>query len=306
MTPDKLKSNLKKLRWAIARNPSKYTPAFTITVLSSFTKHLKTSEVNLLLAINDVLFEHKWPFPAYLLGSRWAVQKFSFALLPVALTQKARSFFKIERPLPVNFQTISTEELNHEFFRGAEKLMFRLFLLHEREVFAYWETNHSLQDKQYLINNIRSCYKKELWYACITSAFPILDFLCRKYVNTNHLDQDIPRLVACFKEAGVLSRNLKSSFITWDASALDEESASEAEQNDLRLVGSLLGSFLDFASIYYTGNRKDEGAGDINRYAIIHCASPHLWTRENATKVLVFIDLTLRLEPTFKILLKED
>ncbi|WP_340124411.1 hypothetical protein [Methylobacter svalbardensis] len=115
-------------------------------------------------------------------------------------------------------------------------------------------------------------------------------------------------MLRTFIEAGITSRDMKPGHIAWDVAKEQGRSADEASQTDLRLIGIGLGSFLDFAGIYYSYYRKDKVATELNRHAILHCASvsPDLWTRDNAIKLLIFIDLTLRLEVPLCILLKED
>jgi hypothetical protein len=194
----------------------------------------------------------------------------------------------------------------------AEKIikdyMVLVFWFHEKNIFIDWRKNPILKDKAYLIDNIRTCYKKGLWYACIVASFPLLDFLCRKYFNIKKLEKDITAMVATFKAAGITSRDLKSGYIAWDIAKERGISSDEATQSDLRLIGIGLGSFLDFSAIYYAYYRKDSGGSELNRHAILHCASvsSDLWTQDNALKLLTFIDLTLRLEKPLCMLLKEE
>ena len=74
-------------------------------------------------------------------------------------------------------------------------------------------------------------------------------------------------------KTGITSKSLKPGYIAWDIANEQPRLTDEATQTDLRLVGIGLGSFLDFASIYYSWYRKNKGVTELNRHAVIHCAS---------------------------------
>lgn len=67
MTPEKLKTNLIKLKSEIARKPSVYTSDYAISVNESFKKYTRTSTINFILSLSEFLYERNWPFPAYIL-----------------------------------------------------------------------------------------------------------------------------------------------------------------------------------------------------------------------------------------------
>ena len=115
-------------------------------------------------------------------------------------------------------------------------------------------------------------------------------------------------MVRSFKDAGMTPRDLKPGYIAWEIASEKDNPLDKVSQNDLRLIGIGLGSFFDFAEIYYSYVKKDKATNELNRHAILHCASvsDDVWTKINATKLLMFIDLTLRLEEPLSILLKED
>jgi len=304
MTPEKLKKNLEMLRKAITRKPEKYEPDYAFKFCDSFTRYTRTSTINLILSLSELLLENKWPFPAYILessGNNWGKAKSYLALFSISFLKKIKNSLILFN-LPFKPQSPSSYE------KDINNFMVVSFSLHEKNIFIDWRKNHNFQDKFYLIDNIRTCYKKGLWYACIVASFPLLDLLCRKYFNSNKLERDISSMLSTFKTAGITSNHLKPGYIAWDIAKEQGLPTDEVTQTDLRLIGIGLGSFLDFAGIYYSWYRKDKGTSELNRHAIIHCASvsSDLWTRENATKLLIFIDLTLRLEYPLCILLKED
>jgi hypothetical protein len=306
MQIEKLKKNLSYLRKQIKRKPKEYEPDYALTFDGSFDKYTRTSTINLISAFSELLFEYRWPFPAFYLefsSRKHGTAKFILVALVLICVLKMKKLARLALLKP---------EATHEIFlrNTVRDLIIISFPLYEKDIFIDWKKNHIFQGKSYLIDNIRSCYKKELWYACITAAFPLLDLLCRKYFNSNRLDRDISLVISAFNSAGITSKSLKPGAIAWEVANEQGESGDKAIENDLRLIGIGLGSFLDFASIYYDWYRKDNNAiTELNRHAIIHCASTtpsSLWTKENATKLIIFIDLALRLEKPLCILLKED
>jgi len=67
--------------------------------------------------------------------------------------------------------------------------------------------------------------------------------------------------------------SLKPDYIAWEIANEPQRLTGDATQTDLRLMGIRLGSFLDFASIYYSWHRKNNGVTKLNRHAVIHCVS---------------------------------
>lgn len=267
MQPDKLIKNLEVLRKGIARKPGKYEPEYAIKFDDSFNKYTRTSTINLILSFNELLLEYKWPFPAYILeysSNNWGKAKSYLAFFSVVYFRKINNFlqFKQKSPPPL-----------HDLKNNISDFIALSFLFHEKNIFIGWKSNHNFQGKAYLIDNIRTCYKKGLWYACIVASFPLLDLLCRKYFNSSKLEKDITVMLSTFKAAGITSRDMKPGHIAWDVAKEQGLSADKATLTDLRLVGIGLGSFLDFAGIYYAWYRKDKGMAELNRHAIIHGAS---------------------------------
>lgn len=303
MTPDKLKKNLENLRYNITRKPPTYSDEYAKTINESFTKYTRTRTVNLILSVNEILLEYKWPFPAYNLGNQLAFAKLIVVASPIVLKMHIVKYLNtiIGNKKPCN---LSEQEIQPYL----DQLMSRHFYLCKRQIFSSWKTNPIFLNKHKIIDDIHKTYTKKYWYACIISALPLLDLVCRKFFNTRKLDKDITALIAIFREAGVFAKDVKPGYIAWEIAIENGSDASKAKESDLRLVGIALGSFLDFADIYYAYFRKTQsGSNDVlNRHAIIHCAVDDIWTQENATRILIFLDLALHLEPVFDILLKEN
>jgi hypothetical protein len=204
MTPEKLKKNLELLRKAITRKPERYEADtdFAIKFSDSFTKYTRNSTVHVILALSEMLLELKWPFPAYILefsSNSWGKYKSYLALFTIFYLKKIKHFLILFnfplKPRPPKLPQFPRKEIND--------FMILSFGLHEKNLFIDWRRNRIFQDKVYLIDNIRTCYKKGLWYACIVASFPLLDLLCRKYFNSNKLERDITSMLSTFKAAGI-------------------------------------------------------------------------------------------------------
>jgi hypothetical protein len=75
-------------------------------------------------------------------------------------------------------------------------------------------------------------------------------------------------------------------------------------EEDLRLPGLFLSSFVAFAESFYSETDKTS-AGEFNRHAIAH-GSFNCWTEEHAVKLVMFLHLTIYIEKLLKLLLSPD
>lgn len=301
MTPEKLKINLIKLKSEIARKPLVYTSDHAMSVNESFKKYTRTSTINLILSLSEFLYERNWPFPAYILEIKPSYIKIiisSSVFILWLIKQKILEFF-------INKKTTIQKEKIQYFI---DRFMCNLFYLCKKEIFSKWRSNPIFVKKHYIIDNIYFNYKSKYWYSCIISTMPLLDFLCRNYLSTNRLEHDITQVISMFRKSGILAKHVKPGHIAWKVAEEERKNIKEATEKDLRLVGIYLGSFLDFADIYYAYYRKETPSlvNNINRHAIIHGSDLDIWNKENATRILIFLDLMLYLEPALRILLKED
>ena|SRR5438094_5816276 len=130
-----------------------------------------------------------------------------------------------------------------------------------------------------------------------STALGLLDFIMREYFQTNRLDVSLQTLRNAFDKARILPRHLKPGYGVWD---LTQETESgilfSSLDEDLRLPGVFLSSFVEFGSSYYAWYKiADETPSTLNRHAIMHCASKY-WAPHNAARLLTFLDLSLRLD----------
>ena len=302
MTPEKLKANLQKLKDQIARKPSVYTSEYAKTINESFEKYINTRSLDLIVVINEGFIEFDWPFPVYIQNNKLANRKMYILLIAMLVPKYIKDKIVFWKP--------SEAKKEKELKLLTNRYMCRHFYFCKKEIFSSWKSNPIFSGKHYIIDNIYKTYSKGYWYSCMTSSFPLLDFLCRKYFNTKKLGRDITLIVSMFKKAGITSRDTMPGRVAWEVAKERGEDVQEATEKDLRLVGVALSSFLNFADIYYAYYRNSDfkSTETINRHAIIHGADyqEDIWTKENATKILIFLDLTLSLEPVFNILLNEN
>ncbi len=328
MNTTKLLKNLETLKERIVRKPDSYTPEYARTILEAFQKYTRTSTINYMLTTTELLTARQWAFPTYTttlypteLGVPNLYIEGSFSGLSIWLKFKAFwlslmqflimpkllrgfSFKHIKFLIPILGSPYTGNEL---WEAGIDKTMMNTFEKCKKNIFEFWKSNPIFKDKQIILNNIIQTYEKNLWIACICSAFPLLDYLVRMFFKTRRFEIDINYILAVFKQAAIGSKDFKPGYI---AEQLAHEkgisNVSQALESDLRIVGIALGSFVDIASVFYQYYRKDESSiGRLNRHAVIHCDT-HYGTRINTIKLLSFIDLTLRLEPVFDILFKEQ
>jgi len=294
MTPEKLKANLNKLRQEVARKPAAYTPDYAKSIDESFKKYTRTRTINLLSSANEVLWSTiKWPFPLFGLSGKLSALKLTLSMLYSGI-----------------FFISKTEDLFDErekFKRIITKCSLCFFKLNKNLIFNHIKNHPTLNTKKYFIDDIYKTYQNKLWYPCITSTTPLLDFIFRQYFQTSSLDKDIKSLLSTLKKAQIDTNiDIKTASTAYEKAQEIGATPTQSEKNDLRLIGIALGSFLDFSNDYYDWFRKDQGSDEYNRHAFLHGASNKECTKEDATKLIEFLDLTLRLEPVFKILLKED
>ncbi|WP_157205455.1 hypothetical protein [Methylomonas koyamae] len=225
MQPDKLLKNISILKSKIIRKPAEYEADYALTFDASFLRYTRTSTVNLISSISEALFEYRWPFPAYFLvfsKTNYGKIKFYFGACVILtysrLSKKVKSFL-------YNKTQASSDVFSKEY---VNDIMVSSFYFYERCIFDDWKKNHNFQGKNYLVDNIRSCYKNGLWYACITSAFPLLDLLCRKFFKSSRLDKDISSIISILNKSGVTSKHLKPGHIAWETAENQGKSGDEA------------------------------------------------------------------------------
>ncbi len=202
----------------------------------------------------------------------------------------------------IAFAGLSNEEQNKHIFRA----MRYLFSKHANDIFRYWENAPILKSKFPIIRDIQNTYRKKYWAACIPTTLSLLDYLMRVYFQSDTLNVSVQTLRNAFEKAGLLPKDLKPGYAIWDGTKDSENGNTffSSTDEDLRLPGVFLSSFVEFANSYYSWAKRDLSSNQsvLNRHTVMHCASEY-WTEENCIKILTFFDLGLRLEPALKIII---
>jgi hypothetical protein len=298
--PDELVANLEILRGNIARKPDDYIPQneFPRSIGDSLSTYTRTRHVNVILAFSDLLrVTFSWPFPFFVLffsnSNHWMLT----AAFPVIALLYVRIMFE-----SLKYQ--STERINNETMaKIINHVMVKLVRLSCGKLFCRWKSQEILANHQQELDEIRSVYIKGYWYPCVTAIFPLLDHVCRKLLKTRGLQKGVGQINRLFKEANINLESLRPGSGAWDYAEKIGANAQELSNKDLRLVGVALESFLRFAEEYYSPTTNDQDVTVLNRHAVLHGARGRVWTGEDATRLLLFLDLMIILVPVFEILL---
>lgn len=206
----------------------------------------------------------------------------------------------------------------HLFFKTSyDKILPKVFLANSKYAFQKLMSHPLLQAKGPIIKSIIRTYKKGDWVACISTMFPLIDFIARKLLKTKNLGIDVSRICKLFEQNGfslATADHLMPHF-TFVSSFKEGEIFLSKErlewfdkmnENDFGLIGPALSSFIRFSNIYYSYYKEDkEETVLLNRHAILHGSISGFGTEANTVKLFTFLYLFLELEPVFEILLAE-
>ncbi|MBZ5668259.1 MAG: hypothetical protein LAO04_00810 [Acidobacteriia bacterium] len=299
-----LPANIKFLASQIARKPAAFTPEWASTADEAFSLYTRTSTVNLVLALNEVIADFDWPFPGYanlrreLGGNEHSALKSRLRFL-INIFSRDCSLFSSA----VIAGVTSGKEKARALFDAR---MVRLFRRNAKSVFRYWHDHPLLVSRRVVVGDLKRCYEKELWAACVPTVLPLLDLVMRAYFGSDKLRLSIQTLRDAFKAAKILPKDLKPGRAVWNGRR--EPTSGNALvatlEEDLRLPGVFLSSFVEFANTYYSWYTvtSTSPSSTLNRHAVMHCASEY-WNEINATKSFTFFDLTLRIEKPLRILI---
>ncbi len=304
-----LPERIQLLSSLIARKPNSFTPEWASSIDQAFSNYTRTNTVNLVNSLNGCLIDLNWPFPAYL-NLRVELQK------PIYCGDKGlnrwQAFLKrMQRrnsPIYIVLKAKIADAMDGvDGSALCDKEMVSMFERYRDDIFCSFADSNILQSKRQILKDIEKAYCQKMWAACITTTYPLLDFIIRTYFNTEQINVSIQVLRdAFFTIAKLHPKDLMPGYSIWDGKSDPEKGNTLAKtiEEDLRLPGIYLSSFFEFADKYYGWYKstKTEPQTPLNRHAIMHCSSEY-WTQSNAVKVLTFLDLTIRLESVLKILI---
>ncbi len=295
---DALPDNIRFLSTLIARKPTSVTTKWAATPDEAFSLYTPTSTVNYFLSFSNVLAELNWPFPAYA-DLRAALQLQISNERRRVLSERGRGPLRwVKRRL----QRSRDEKL---FALASTDFMSGWFQSHSRGIFSYWNAAPVFSSKLPIIKDIEETYRHGFWAACIPTALPLLDFLIRAYFETDQFSVSIQTLRNAFEMASILPKDLMPGYAVWEGQRNPEggNAVARSVEDDLRLPGVLLSSFVEFANAYYGWYKTDTNEPKVlNRHAILHCATDY-WTREYTSKLLTFLDLALRLQRPLEVII---
>lgn len=295
-----LLSNLRSLADQLIRKPESFTPHWAKSIGDSFRLYTRTNTINIFLALNGMLHDEGWPFPAYLdLEQEIRSTRFSHGKLSLLLGVLLGSL-SLSDSL-VNFSIVKPEAKSKFYI---DWYLSRRFRKAAKDIFISWQAHPLLKKKDKILSDVYLSYKKQLWGVCIPSMLPLLDFLMRDYFHSNDLRDSVGTLVEAFKLSGITSNGLKPGYGIWDSlkKGSDEVRVTDKVERDLRLPGIYLSSFIDFAARYYSWHTTTSDPGELNRHAVVH-GDMNYCSEVDTTKFLMFFDLTLKLEPVLRIVI---
>ena len=303
-----LLDNLKTLTDKITRKPPEFDPRWAKSIIEAFSLYTRTSTVNYFVAFGDCLRESGWPFPAYLdleNEIRCSNRAMGFVKWPFPFYQ----FYSLRsinlRVLNLQCLQRIPESKRREFI---DQFLSRRFHKASKKVFAFWKTHPMLESKRQVISDLEKAYNAKLWGTCIPSILPLIDYLMRDYFQNDDLRASVGTLVNAFRIAQLTPESTKPGYgVYFD---IKEEGLVPAQgvrvadsvEKDLRLPGVYLTSFIDFAFRYYSKHTTASNPEEANRHAILH-GDMNYWSKVQTTKVYMFFDLVVKLEPVLRIIL---
>lgn len=300
-----LPDRIRLLASLIARKPAQYTPEWAKTIDEAFSLYTRTSTINLFHQTNRLLIDLDWPFPAFIDLTEEQTRSARHGSLQ-SLTGRMVQASEV-REIGITMTALIACLGGTNGSRFFDAAMVDLFDQHCDRVFGFLQNSPILQTKSQIVSDIKAAYRGRLWAATITAIVPLLDHIVREYFGARRLNVTIQVLRDAFmREAGLRPKDVMPGSAVWDGQKdpASGNTFAKSLEEDLRLPGVFLSSFFEFADRYYEWYKTTEAAPrtPLNRHAIMHCAAEY-WTQPNAVRMLVFTDLTLRLERVLRILL---
>jgi len=168
--------NIRLLSSLIARKPAQRTDQWASVPEQSFFLYTNTSTINLIHSMNEMLVENGWPFPP-LFDARQELEllkkdgrldrRFGYGIVRQLLLQRSLTHRLL-------YATSSNPKIKAMRY---EHVFFRYFHSVHRKLFKIWSEDKVLEKKKTVLSDIRTCYERKLWSACISTTLPLLDLL---------------------------------------------------------------------------------------------------------------------------------
>lgn len=314
---DKLALNLKALKSKIPLKPTEYTSNYPKTIEEALTLYCNQSTVHTIQACATELNEQNWPLPLWYNGNNMRIgflNKILYYRCLKAYNKKSKWF----RKLRYVEAFIMPFWLHFHFEKTYDQILLEAFEVNFQYAFERLSSKTTLQAKRKIIESVKRSYKSQDWIACISTIFPLIDFVSRKFLNTSKLSIDVIKICRLFEQNGFskdTASDLMPHFTFVRSHKPGEQFFSEEREiwfnkmneYDFGLIGPALSSFIRFANIYY-GYFKEDREQEltlINRHAILHGSINNFGSKTNAAKLFTFLYLMVELEPVFEILFAE-
>lgn len=335
ITPERFSSNFQYLQTLIPTKPIEYTPEYPDNVNDSFKLYLRQSALNLLQTTTMSYIDEEWPLPMWFdpnhirIGfiNRLNYNKFSQSFTdkksPILdwytpYSRVIKYMGKIPNKTPIwdylLFPFINKHFFNQDFSESMVVAFDCNFKYIERKISG----NPTLYDKKAIIHDVFVTYKKGLYIGSITTIFPLLDYVARRFLKVKKLNKDVRGICKLFESCGYGFSNA-DHLMSFAASMrvmgkVYEENGSikgwgeateKIKETNLGMIGPLLSSFLKFANSYYSHfqDENDKPPNTLNRHGILHGSITSFGTKVNVVKLITFLYLFLELEPVFEILM---
>jgi hypothetical protein len=251
-----LPDRLRLLSRLITRKPASYTSQYARSIDESFHLYTNTRTVNATLALSSLLMQLDWPFPAYLDMEREfrksarelnALRKLKWLAVPYLLVRPSLGAISIA-------SIVADKDEGAPPKAVLDAAIVNIFRRNHDSILDYLAGSPVLRSRQPIVRDIQQTYRRKLWAATITTTVPLLDFAMRDYFGTTNLYVTVQVLRDAFiRIAKIHPKGLMPGSAVWDGQQDPTKGNAFAQtlEEDLRLPGVYLASFLEFADRYY-------------------------------------------------------
>lgn len=322
VTQEILATNLEILRNTIPKKPATFVADYPKSISEGLFKYSNQRSVNALSQNTNSLNKLNWPLPLWVnpddikIGY-WNLKAYKKFHNSWDKRIKFRKFIGFDWLwVPVLGNTFS----NHKI----DTMLPEVFDVNVKYIRRKLIENRLLATKEIIIIEFFEIYKSRHYSACISTLFPLVDFVIRKILKTNSLTTSVNKICNLFKECGfdvsrvdhLMPSAALQNFIYADnidqyaknlQSPKFHQFAGELDKYNFGIIGPALSSFLLFSNNYYGYYKEDINETNIlNRHAILHGSVNSFNNKINAIKLLTYFYLILELEPVFQLLFKVD
>ncbi|MBS1522444.1 MAG: hypothetical protein JST50_15700 [Bacteroidetes bacterium] len=322
ITKERLIKNLKTLKDTLPGKPSQYTDDYPKTIKDALSKYSNKRSVNALENNTHNLNKLNWPLPLWVNPDKIDVGFWNeyYWKKWVKSWDKKQKYTK-----PAGFYWLWIPVFGNTFSNNKiDSFLVEIFDINLKYIENKILNNPLLVTKRSIIIDVFLAYKSKNYSASISTLFPIIDFVIRKFIATESLTTSVTKVCKLFSECGfdlekidylmpsiALEKYIYSEGVENVGKKIQSAEfsllAKQVEKNKYGIIGAALNSFLLFSNNYYARYMNDTGDHDIiNRHAILHGSVNAFNTKINAVKLFTYFFLILELEPIFNILFDEN